>query len=136
MQWYISHLIYLIIFQKFMLLNPLKRKKAGVLNVIVGCWMLNEVCTLWRFPKEGAPVNSYAEYTAASSLFYIGWGWSNRKYNPKEVDLTCVKRLKRCYELADKKENRKDAWKDGRKVKMKWRPWARNLFWQTVSANC
>ena len=48
--------------------------------------------------------------------------------------MTCVKRLKRCYELADKKENRKDDWKDGRKgdwkedrkddwkVKMKWQP--------------
>ena len=36
-KWYIFHLLYLIIFWKFMLLNPLKMKKAGVLNVIVGC---------------------------------------------------------------------------------------------------
>lgn len=116
--------------------KSVENEKAGVLNVVVGCWMLNAICIFWLFPKEEAPVNLYAEHTAARSLLYIGRGWSNRKYNPKEVDLTCVKRLKRCYELADKKENRKDAWKDGRKVKMKWRPWARNLFWQTVSANC
>ena len=30
--------------------------------------------------------------------------------------MTCVKRLKRCYELADKKENRKDDWKDAWKT--------------------
>ena len=106
--------------------KSVENEKAGVLNVVVGCWMLNAICIFWLFPKEEAPVNLYAEHTAARSLLYIGRGWSNRKYNPKEVDLTCVKRSKRCCKLADRKADRKG--------KMKWRPWVRNLFWRTVSA--